>query len=58
MSYKVNLANPERKMKLLERRYDQCECRKATDPKTHFEAHRYVPGNGPNHKLGRKTNEG
>lgn len=54
MSYKLNKANPERRAEILSRR--DLHPGLATDPVTHFMFDRYVPGNGPNHRLG--YNEG
>lgn len=53
MSYKENQKDPGRRQRILDRRkkYEG----QGTDAAAYFKGHRYVPGNGPNHKLGRKA---
>jgi len=53
MSFKVNEKNPARKLMLRERRLAQLSL-KGTNPDVFFSDHKYVPGNGPSHRLGKK----
>ncbi len=37
----------------MKKRREQQDARKGTDAAQYFKGHKYVPGNGPNHKLGK-----